>query len=93
MAHKAICAHLWFEIPHHKTRIHRSRCCNTDKHLEYNSVILTKLFHIWIEVNTCNCISVALEMPLQSGILLNTYISQMPYGVIEHTLASIRRIF
>lgn len=31
---------------------------------------LTKLFHIWIKIYTCYCISVALEMPFKRWILL-----------------------
>ena len=34
------------------------------------NISFTKLFHIWVEVDTCDIVPMPLEMPLQSGVFL-----------------------
>ena len=46
---KAVSSTLRFEVPYHETGVHRAS---------------SKLFHIWAEANTCNSVSVALEVAL-----------------------------
>lgn len=55
MAHKAIGTRLWFEVPNHETGVHGPS---------------SKLLHVGAEGYTCHCVSVPLEMALQTGVFL-----------------------